>query len=95
VLSEIVWKEKESNIPIRGIAEDISAILSIQNLSFIKASSDMILQAIIYMREYGLNHIDSVILAIMINETIRFLVSYDIDFDKVDIVERVEPEELV
>jgi predicted nucleic acid-binding protein len=95
VLSEIVWKEKESSIAGEEIADDISAILSIQNLGFIQASSDTILQSIIYMREYGLNHVDSVILATMIKEAIRFLVSYDTDFDKVDIVERVEPEELV
>lgn len=95
VLSEIVWKEKESGIPKEEIARDISAILSIQNLDFIQVSSDMILHSIAYMREYGLNHVDSVILATMIREAIKFLVSYDADFDKVDIVKRVEPEDLV
>ncbi|MEE8358806.1 MAG: type II toxin-antitoxin system VapC family toxin [Candidatus Hydrothermarchaeales archaeon] len=95
VLSEIVWKEKESRVPAEEIAKDISAILSIQNLSFIQASSDTILQSMVYMREYGLNHVDSVVVATVIKETLKFLVSYDTDFDKVSIVERVEPEELV
>ncbi len=95
VLSEIVWKEKESRVPAEEIAKDLSAILSIQNLSFIQASSDTILQSMVYMREYGLNHVDSVVVATVIKETLKFLVSYDTDFDKVSIVERVEPEKLV
>lgn len=95
VLSEIVWKEKESNISVEEIATDISAIFSIQNLGFVQANSDTILQSIVYMREYGLKHVDSVILATMIKEATKLLVSYDTDFDKVNIVERIEPEELV
>ncbi len=95
VLSEIVWKEKESRIPIEDISDDISAILSIQNLDFIQADSDTILHSVIFMTEYGLTHVDSVILATMIRESIKFLVSYDTDFDRVGIVERVEPEDLV
>ncbi len=95
VLSEVVWKEKESNISGEDIARDISAILSIQNLGFVQANSDTILQSIVYMGEYGLKHVDSVILATMIKEATKLLVSYDTDFDKVNIVDRVEPEELV
>ena len=64
---------------------------SINNLAVLHFSLSDIIKSIENTKKYKLDFDDSLVLAYMINNNLKTLVSFDRDFDKINIITREEP----
>ena len=61
------------------------------NINIIKPTLNEISKVMGFMEKYNLDFDDGLVISYMVNNNIKNLISFDKDFDKVDIIKRKEP----
>jgi len=86
-LIQLQFKSKEN---IKKMKEFLIFINSL-NINIIKPTLNEISKVMGFMEKYNLDFDDGLVISYMVNNNIKNLISFDKDFDKVDIIKRKEP----
>lgn len=95
VLNELLWVMEGLNIDKKEITKRLKAVvMSKLGLLGVKNGS-IVLEALGYYEELGVDFIDALHSCIARENNIKKIVTYDEHFEKLEFVQKIEPEELI
>lgn len=91
IILEIETKVKS----VDRIGKFVKSLAEYLGLSIFYPTENELLAALDFMKKYNLDFDDALVVACMVSNKIKKMVSFDSDFDKVKEIERVEPKDIL
>lgn len=95
IIYSCVLRSQTKEKPLEGVRGFFNFISEFYEMEILRPSLTVMMKSKEFMKKYSLDFDDALVVACMIENKIKQLVSFDEDFDKVKEIERLEPKDVL